>query len=138
MQKILIKKFSNVSYLRKKVCYIRQAVRLTGLGNPSFSKAVENIAKIHETMAKHITLSPWQINIYEGYSTIDANARYFTPRKYIPNERGQVFGNGVDPDGVLASLRDQFIIHGYDNKVEYLKNEKDDHGIIRQAISCNK
>ena len=82
-------------------------------------------------MAKHITLSPWQNNVYEGYDTIDANARYFSLRKYIPNKRGQPFANGVDPNGVLASLRDQYVIHGYNNTVEYLKEEKDDHGNTR-------
>ena len=76
-------------------------------------------------------LSPRQNSIYEGYCTIDANARYFSSRKHVPNERGQAFGDGVDPDGVLASLRDQYIIHGYDNKVEYLKIEKDNNENIR-------
>lgn len=125
------KNVSDITYLKKKVRYIRQAVRLTGLGNATFTKAVENIVEIYGVMAKHITLSPWQNNVYEGYDTIDANARYFSLRKYIPNERGQTFGNGVDPNGVLASLRDQYVIHGYDNKVEYLKEEKDDHGNTR-------
>ena len=99
-----------------------------------FSKAMEKLTEIHAVMAEHMkntVLCPLQTAIYEGYDAIDANARYFSFRKNVPNERGLTFGKGVDPDGTLASLRDQHLIHGYDNKVEYLKEEKDDNGITR-------
>ena len=92
---------------------------------------MKKIAEIHAVMAEcigNISLYPQEITIYEGYEAIDASARYFSLRKHIPNERGLTFGKGVDPDGVLANLRDQHLIHGYDNKVEYLKEEKDDDG----------
>jgi hypothetical protein len=92
---------------------------------------MNNIAEIHGLMATHIgstVLIPWQGTTYEGWDAIDVNARYFTQRKHVPHERGQVFGIGVDPNGVLASVRNQHIIHGYDNKVNYLREEKDSKG----------
>lgn len=80
---------------------------------------------------RDIALSPLQTAIYEGCDAIDANARYFSLRKNVPNERGLSFEKGVDPNGILASLRDQHLIHGYDNKVVYLKEEKVDDGNTR-------
>ena len=96
-----------------------------------FSKAMEKISEIHAVMTEHTALLPLQTSVYEGYDAIDANARYFSIRKNVPNERGLTFGRGVDPDGTLANLRDQLLIHGYDNKVEYLKEERDNKGITR-------
>ena len=96
-----------------------------------FAKSMKSIVEIHAAMAKNIgnnVLSPQQTAIYEGCDAVDANTRYFSLRKHVPNERGLPFGKGVDPNGVLANLRDQHLIHGYDNKVEYLKEEKDDDG----------
>jgi len=116
------------------VYFLRQAVQLTGLGNSTFAKAMNNIVEIHKFMATHIganVLLPWQSATYEGCDAIDANARYFSLRKNVPTERGQPFVSGVDPNGILASVRNQNIIHGYDNKVDYLREEKDMEEKIR-------
>jgi hypothetical protein len=85
-------------------------------------------------MATHIganILLPWQTPTYEGCDAIDANARYFSLRKNVPSERGQPFLSGVDPNGILAGIRNQNVIHSYDNRVDYLKEEKDTEGMIR-------
>ena len=82
-------------------------------------------------MAKNIgnnVLSPQQTAIYKGCDEIDANTRYFLLRKHVPNEHGLTFKKGVNLIGVLANLRDQCLIHEYNNKVQYLKEEKDDDG----------
>lgn len=73
-------------------------------------------------------LNQWHTSAYEGQHAIDINTRYFTPRKNVPQERGQPFGFGVDPSGILADLRGQELIHGTDNKVEYLKECKNEKG----------
>jgi hypothetical protein len=96
-----------------------------------FAKGVKKIEEVHTAMARHIgdmIFNRQQNTIYEGFDAIDANARYFSLRKCVPNERGLPFGKGVDPNGVLTRLREQHLIHGYDNKVDYLKEEKDDEG----------
>jgi len=114
--------------------FLRQAVRLTGLGNSTFAKAMDNIAEIHKFMATHVganILLPWQSTAYEGCDAIDASARYFSLRKNVPTERGQPFVSGVDPKGILASVRNQSVIHGYDNRVDYLREEKDMEEKIR-------
>ena len=59
--------------------------------------------------------------MYEGYTAIDFNARYFTTRRDAPNEENLPFADGVDPDGTLAKLQKHDLIHGPDNKVAYLR-----------------
>jgi hypothetical protein len=73
-------------------------------------------------------LSDWQPATYEGDHALDINSRYFTPRRNVPHERGQPFGIGVDPKGVLNEIRGQDMIHGNENKVEYLREYTNEIG----------
>jgi hypothetical protein len=80
-------------------------------------------------------LRPWRPAIYEGHTAVDITARYFSSRNSVPNEQGQEFGPGVDPNGVLSTIRGQDLIHGQDNKVQYLKEYKNDLGETRLVIT---
>jgi len=66
----------------------------------------------------------WQTTSYEGHTAIDIHARYFTVRKDAPKEPNLPFSQGVDPEGTLLKLRKHDLIHGRDNKVEYMKMTK--------------
>lgn len=123
--KILI--IRDLLYLKRKATYLHQTVRLTGLGVTAFGTAVVKINDIYKLMSGHITskkLIPWQATHYEGSEAINASARYFTLRRFVPNERGKQFGVGVDTGNLLAAIRGQDLIHGDDNKVDYLKEYK--------------
>ncbi|KAF8973568.1 hypothetical protein BDZ97DRAFT_1647707, partial [Flammula alnicola] len=117
--------------LKRKATYIRQAVRLTGLGAISFENATDTIRSVQQLLSTHLRDDLWQAASYEGHTAIDASARYFTPRRFVPQERGQAFENGVDPNGVLADIRGQDLIHGSDNKVDYLREYQDNKGHTR-------
>lgn len=121
----------DIFYLKKKAKFIRQAIRITGLNTPNFRKSVSKTADIQELMKNSIepiVLAEWNPSTYEGEHALDMSARYFTPRKSAPHERGQAFGIGVDPNGILADVRGQELIHGNDNKVEYLREYKNEKG----------
>lgn len=123
---------SKVVNLKSKAKILRQYIRLTGLKTPMFQSAIGKIRDVHQLMLTNIdNLNEWQPVTYEGQDAIDISARYFTPRWSVPNEQGQTFGAGVDPNGVLAAIRGQDMIHGRDNKVEYLKEYRNDKGEIK-------
>lgn len=77
---------------------------------------------------ENIKLLPWQADVYEGHHAIDSSARYFTLRRFVPMEAGQPFEMGVDPLGILSRMRGNDLIHGMDNKVDYLREEKEKNG----------
>jgi len=54
------------------------------------------------------------------------HAHYFTVRKDAPKEPNLPFSHwqGVDPEGILLKLHKHDLIHGRDNKVEYMKTTK--------------
>ena len=89
---------------------------------------MDAIKKMLQNGMGAVELDAWQAGTYEGAAALDLSARYFTPRQNSTYERGQSFAAGVDPNGILAELRGQGLIHGNDNKVEYLKDYKNEHG----------
>ena len=110
--------------MQKKRFFIRQNVTLTGLSSESFNRAASACEDIYAKMSTHFPIgfiNHWQNTLYEGHAATDFNARYFTARNDAPNEVNLPFGHGVDPNGVLASLRRHDLIHGPDNEVAYLK-----------------
>jgi hypothetical protein len=110
--------------LEKKRYYIRQGVTLTGLSTEKFAKAAEACVSIYEKMSSHFPedkIGKWENTTYEGHIATTFSARYFTNRHNAPNEASLPFLAGVDPDGVLAGLRRQDLIHGPDNQVTYLR-----------------
>jgi hypothetical protein len=104
--------------------FIKQSVRVTGLSTDAFCQAAVACKEAYAMMTAHFPVDsthPWQETLYEGHTAIDFNARYFTQRKDAPKESSLPFFEGVDPEGVLETLRRQDLIHGPDNQVEYLK-----------------
>jgi hypothetical protein len=105
------------------------------LGTPAFQNALVKIEDIHQSMSYNIgKLKPWRPAVYEGQHALDISARYFTSRDSVPHEQGQDFGPGVDPNGVLSMIRGQALIHGNDNKVQYLKENKNSRGETRLVV----
>lgn len=125
---------SDAAYLKRKANYLRQTVRVTGLGVKPFEHSVAILEQFYDLMKNAVVgkdFIPWQTTFYEGMKAVDASARYFTPRKFVPNEPGLPFAIGVDPHGKLADIRGQDLIHGQDNKVDFLKEFKTAKGQVK-------
>jgi len=124
---------SNLKNTEKKKIYLHQSITLTGLSTPTFHAAVDQCKNIYEAMKSCFPpgkLNKWGPSRYEGHDALDANARYFTARKFAPDEQSLLFSLGVDTNGILANIRGMDLIHGADNKVAYLRvNEGPDRKI---------
>jgi hypothetical protein len=110
--------------MQKRRFFMRQSITLTGLSTESYGKAALACESIYAKMSDHFpakSMTHWQNTLYEGHVATDFNARYFTTRKGSPQEANLSFLDGVDPDGILAGLRGQDLIHGPDNQVTYLR-----------------
>ena len=107
--------------------YIRQGVTLTGLSTDPFSKATSTCDAIYAMLLTHFpdgSMINWENTMYEGHIATNFSARYFTNRNLARNEVNLPFGDGVDPNGVLANVRGQDLIHGPDNQVTYVRRLK--------------
>ena len=110
--------------MQKKRFFMRQSISLTGLLTEPFSRAASACEGVYAKMSAHFppdSVTHWENTFYEGHISTDFNARYFTTRKGAPMEENLPFLEGVDPDGILAGLRGQDLIHGPDNQVTYLR-----------------
>jgi len=97
-----------------------QSITLIGLSTESYIKAALACESIYAKMSDHFpaeSMTHWENTLYEGHIATDFNARYFTTRKGSPQEANLFFLDRVDPDGILAGLRGQDLIHGPDNQV---------------------
>ena len=109
--------------------FLRQGITVTGLSAPGFNNIISNFQRTYDFIAACLpadAMTKWQLATYEGHQAIDCHARYFTTRRASPHEANMDFGPGVDPEGVLARLRGQDLIHGGDNKVAYLKRSEEE------------
>ena len=96
--------------------------------------AVEQCKSIYEAIQSCFPpgkLNEWGPSRYEGHDALDANARYFTARKYAPDEANLPFSPGVDTNGILPNMRGMDLIHGADNKVAYLRAIEESNGKIK-------
>lgn len=106
---------------------------LTGLSTEAFDKAAVACTMAYDMFSAQFppeSTFPCQTTVYEGHPAIDFNARYFTKRSDAPNEGNLPFEGGVDPDGILEKLRGQDLIHGPDNRVQYLTLLDDDRYVF--------
>ena len=101
---------------------MRQSVRITGLGQPIFAKAIETIAGVQNTFARHVdknNISEWAPSTYTSYQAIEVYNRYFTYRNDDPHGPSVPLGRHIDPTGKLAAMAGNDIFHSEDNVVLY-------------------
>ncbi|KAG2020177.1 hypothetical protein CC2G_005545 [Coprinopsis cinerea AmutBmut pab1-1] len=113
---------------------LRQFVKLTGLGSPSFDlvgDAMVSILKLFKHTLGEDGLTGVEPKLYEGEVALDFHARYFTDREAAPQEKHVPFDERVDPRGILETLRGTRLIHGPDNRVEYCIKVIDPDGTTR-------
>lgn len=103
--------------------HMRQAITITGLGIPSFDKALENIERIQIAFLTSMggdEVEPLQPGSFQGHLAIDAHNRYYTKKRFAPGQELHAFHPMTDPYGVLASLQNFEFVHIEDNHVDYL------------------
>ncbi|KAH7905161.1 hypothetical protein BJ138DRAFT_1118724 [Hygrophoropsis aurantiaca] len=100
----------------------RQHVTLTGLGQEAFDKAVGNLYGIHTMLARQVppgALESWKPSEYQGYSALDIQNRYFTPRKFANGQPKFPFDKLSDDNHHLEDSTTPELYHTYDNHVDY-------------------
>jgi len=102
--------------------YMHQSVTITGLDEPLFAKAIENLAKIQSMFDRHVDKTDferWIPSTYTTYPAIELKNRYFTYRNDDPQGPSVPLGENVDPTGRLAALAGTDLFHSEDNVVIY-------------------
>jgi hypothetical protein len=102
--------------------YLHQSVTITGLDEPLFTKAIENLAKIQTMFERHVDKNDfdhWTPSTYTTYPAIELKNRYFTYRTDDPQGLSVPLGENIDPTGRLVALAGTDLFHGEDNVVIY-------------------
>ncbi|KAH6903741.1 hypothetical protein BKA70DRAFT_1227666 [Coprinopsis sp. MPI-PUGE-AT-0042] len=101
---------------KKSRTHLRQAITISGIGSPTFEKAIANLELAYLEFSNHFEeghLAPWTPSSHGTFSAIDAYAKYFSHK--------EEFDPKVDPKGVLSALVDNDFFHGPDNVVDYMQ-----------------
>jgi len=102
--------------------YLHQSVTITGLNEPLFAQAIENLAKIQSMFERYVDKNDfdrWIPSTYTTYPAIELKNRYFTYRNDDPQGLSIPLGEDVDPSGRLAALAGTDLFHSEDNVVIY-------------------
>ncbi|KAF6751251.1 hypothetical protein DFP72DRAFT_1071453 [Ephemerocybe angulata] len=121
------------------VRYLRQFVRLTGLGSHGFRAQEEVVSSVlgqFEGSPEVSALDDMNFGQYEGHSCLDLHARYLTERRYAPGLPHIPFTPDIDPDHVLEELRDTKFIRIEDNIVQYSRKVDDGNGPFHYVPMC--
>ncbi|KAH6886518.1 hypothetical protein BKA70DRAFT_1444401 [Coprinopsis sp. MPI-PUGE-AT-0042] len=105
--------------------FIRQNVKITGLGEAQFLSALTSLEAAYLKIANNFpdgTLEDYQPATHNSHYAIEANTRYFTFTKPgMGADEHLDFLEGVDPDGTLARLSSDGYSHTEDNRVDYFQ-----------------
>lgn len=114
------------------VRYLRQFVRLTGLGCPEFDDLLGKFQEVEEQLylVEGVeTLEPFNFGRYEGHASVDLHARYLTERRHVPGEPTIPFTPDVDPHQYLEEARGGKFVRVRDNVVQYLQRVQTGEGV---------
>ncbi|KAF6752332.1 hypothetical protein DFP72DRAFT_1070645 [Ephemerocybe angulata] len=113
------------------VRYLRQFIRLTGLGLHTFEENKEPLTQIFERFRDTDgvdTLKGFDFGLYEEQYCVALHNRYLTERRYVPGQRHIDFPPDIDPDHALEDARDTEFIRTVDNVVQYAKKVQEGDG----------
>ena len=101
---------------------MHQSVTITGLNEPLFATALENLAKIQGMFDRHVDKNDferWTPSTYTTYPAIVLKNRYFIYRDDDPQGLSIPLGENVDPTGRLATSISTDLFYSEDNVVIY-------------------
>src|ERR1700720_2160118 len=102
--------------------FMRQSVKLMGLGAPLFQDCIGNIQRLSQILSRQVpegNMDLFQHSNFLEYPALDIGTRYFTSRRDNPVGPSTPFDSSVDPKGILASIVDDKYFYGSDNVVQY-------------------
>ena len=108
--------------------FIRQSVRITGLGTPGFESSIDNIRRLSQIISRQVpegTMDQFTHCFFLEHSALDVGTRYFTSRKDDPMGPAVPLDVMIDPKGILASMSDDKHFHSIDNIVKYYTATED-------------
>ena len=115
--------------------FMRQSVKMTGLGTPAFQDCIGNIQRLSQILSRQVPeghMDTFQHSNFLEHPALDIGTRYFTSRKDDPMGPSAPFEDSVDPKGILASMADDKYFYGADNIVlYYLAHRKEPEDDIR-------
>ncbi|KAJ2912581.1 hypothetical protein MD484_g7828, partial [Candolleomyces efflorescens] len=107
--------------------FIRQHVKLTGLGNEDMTKCIQQVEAAYLKMLNHFqegALEPWQPSTFNGNLALEASTRYLTQTMHAEATDIVEFAPHVDPDGQLRAIMEPDFVHTTDNRVEYMEQHQ--------------
>ncbi|KAK7049468.1 hypothetical protein VNI00_005499 [Paramarasmius palmivorus] len=104
--------------------HLQQKIVITGLGTPTFNKAVDGLTRIDSLLRLNIREGPKSLatNI-GGYPTLAIANRYFTSKKIANEDEHVPFTQDVDPKGILDAFRGDTLVHTSENEVWYYRKQ---------------
>ncbi|KAG6904932.1 hypothetical protein DXG01_006135 [Tephrocybe rancida] len=114
-----------------KIKFLKQSIKLVGLGAKFFDDGIEAISIIHDKfdrLFREGQLMEWLP--YEGDEPrINAANRLFTPADdVLPGEKHVPFEPAIDPAGILGNLAKKGFVRTEDNVVEYMEQKSAANG----------
>jgi hypothetical protein len=115
---------------------------LTGLGTPTFTRALQAVKEIHERFDRLFdegALEPWNEYQAGGPDTesIGLWNRYLTPAREAGGTPAVPFAPGVDPAGILQGMAQGdgtcSYVHTEDNDVRYYTTTRSGRGALQYA-----
>jgi hypothetical protein len=126
--------------------YLCQGIKLTGLGEESFSQAIAAAQEIYSMFDQQFSdgaLETWPLSYLGDTQTLclDTSNQYFMPSKDAPGKQNTPFHDGVDPHQILTNMMTgstgQAFIHAEENQVQYYKSHKGpDRGRRYRSSPC--
>ncbi|KAF6758496.1 hypothetical protein DFP72DRAFT_1167358 [Ephemerocybe angulata] len=132
--KVLPPVLSLRSHKFEHVRYLRQFVRLTGLGSNNFQEELSPFTVIESRFRNTVDVTDLQgfdFGVYEGEPCVALHARYLTERRLARSLRHIPFPPEIDPNHALEDARDTKFIRTEDNVVQYARKIVEHDGSIR-------
>lgn len=116
------------------VRYLRQFVRLTGLGSESFPSGARIFDDVRQRFAELegvVGVEEFSFGRYEGHACVDLHARYLTERRLASGQCTVPFTPDVDPNHALEEARGTKYVRLADNVVQYSRKVVEEDGVVR-------
>jgi hypothetical protein len=115
---------STMDSTSKQTRYLRQGIKLTGLGASTFNASMQGILNVFTLFSNHVPRDALKsceniCNTFGQHMSIDLSNCYFSSIRNVPLERSVPFGRHVDPYGILARLQTPNYVHSELNEVRY-------------------
>ncbi|GLB38110.1 hypothetical protein LshimejAT787_0411610 [Lyophyllum shimeji] len=113
--------------------YLRQSIRISGLGTSTFGDALRSTGEIFGLFDREFRdgdLDSWTATSNQNAEDdiFDASNRYFTPRRDASLEESIPFDKLADPNNILKKMAGDQYVHTEDNEVLYFRRRTTQDG----------